>query len=99
MKISTPCGAKGYLILFPLLFLGLWGGRNCSQQPVYNAHHYVYEYGRYVPQTYRYDPYPNYRAFTHNFPPHYTARGLSYYEGLDHGRLRKYERADNTFYP
>ena len=98
MKIATLLRRSCGPILLTLFFFGFWGCPDYSRTPVSNAHHYVYEHGQYVPQYYRYDPFPNYRAFTHNFPPYYTARDLGYYEGLDHGRFERFDRVDNSFY-
>jgi len=93
MTIMTGSHRKGCLILLPLLLGGFWGIPDDSPWPQSNAH------GQYIPQYYRYDPYPNYRAFTHNFPPVYTARNLEYYKGLDYGRPERFGRVDNAFYP
>jgi hypothetical protein len=69
---------------------------NCYEQAP-TVHHYVYENGQYTPQYYRYDPYPHYRAYTYNVPPHYSARGLRHYQGLDRGLGQEYARAYDFF--
>lgn len=97
MRIARTFDRMSIFVLLPLLFCGLWGGQPYPEQGTPNAHHYVYEHGQYTPQYYRYDPYPNYRAFSHNFPPFYTARNLDYYKGLDYGRYERFGRADNAF--
>ena len=61
-------------------------------------HHYVYDGCVYIPQYYRYDPYPNYRAFTYNHPPFYTGCDLSYYEGFDRGRPERFRRQYRWFH-
>lgn len=98
MTTVTFLGRRAHPILFSILLCGFWGGQDFTGQSVPNAHHYVYEHGSYVPQFYRYDPYPHYRAFSHNFPPVYTARDLNYYKGLDYGRYERFGRVDNAFY-
>lgn len=100
MTLSTGFRQSGYLASL-LLFWGGYcgGGFDTSPWPDTNVHHYVYEHGQYVPQYYRYDPYPNYRAFTHNFPPVYRVHNLEYYQGLDYGRPERFGRVDNAFYP
>jgi len=60
-------------------------------------HHYTFEEGVYTPHFYRYDPYPNYSAYSYNVPPHYTAWGLSSYRGLDEGRGQPYRRSSLSF--
>jgi hypothetical protein len=73
-----------------------WSHSLCAGAPYYpggdlrGVHHYVYAGGYHYPQWYRYDPHPNYRRFTYQFPPHYTARPLEYYMGLDQGRVQDY---------